>query len=81
MNYLLEHAEHHHDDRDRTRTCNPQIRSLMPYPLGHTATENTVGILNFKFPLIRFPSSKIWRVSTLTCSLDIYAALQTSATS
>ena len=23
-------------DRDRTRTCNPQIRSLMPYPLGHT---------------------------------------------
>ena len=26
------------DDRDRTRTCNPQIRSLMPYPLGHTAS-------------------------------------------
>ena len=25
-------------DRDRTRTCNPQIRSLVPYPLGHTAT-------------------------------------------
>lgn len=24
-------------DRDRTRTCNPQIRSLMPSPLGHTA--------------------------------------------
>ena len=23
-------------DRDRTRTCNPQIRSLVPYPLGHT---------------------------------------------
>ena len=23
-------------ERDRTRTCNPQIRSLMPYPLGHT---------------------------------------------
>ena len=23
-------------DRDRTRTCNLQIRSLMPYPLGHT---------------------------------------------
>merc|ERR1711867_140456 len=22
-------------DRDRTRTCNPQIRSLVPYPLGH----------------------------------------------
>ena len=39
MNYLLEHAEHHHDDRDRTRTCNPQIRSLMPYPLGHTAAD------------------------------------------
>ena len=25
-------------DRDRTRTCNPQIRSLVPYPLGHTPT-------------------------------------------
>ena len=23
-------------ESDRTRTCNPQIRSLMPYPLGHT---------------------------------------------
>ena len=23
-------------DRDRTRTCNPQIRGLVPYPLGHT---------------------------------------------
>ena len=22
-------------DYDRTRTCNPQIRSLVPYPLGH----------------------------------------------
>ena len=27
-------------DRDRTRTCNPQIRSLMPYPLGHAAQEH-----------------------------------------
>ena len=27
-------------DRDRTRTCNPQIRSLVPYPLGHTTTVN-----------------------------------------
>ena len=25
-------------DHDRTRTCNPQIRSLVPYPLGHIAT-------------------------------------------
>ena len=25
-------------DRGRTRTCNPQIRSLVPYPLGHTAS-------------------------------------------
>ena len=24
-------------DRGRTRTCNPQRRKLMPYPLGHTA--------------------------------------------
>ena len=26
-------------ERDRTRTCNPQIRSLVPYPLGHTLCE------------------------------------------
>ena len=25
-------------ERDRTRTCNPQIRSLVPYPLGHTVS-------------------------------------------
>jgi hypothetical protein len=24
-------------DRDRTRTCNPQIRNMMPSPLGHVA--------------------------------------------
>ena len=30
-------------DRDRTRTCNPQIRSLMPYPLGHTAAHIVMG--------------------------------------
>ena len=28
-------------DLDRTRTCNPQIRSLMPYPLGHKAALET----------------------------------------
>ena len=28
-------------DRDRTRTCNPQIRSLVPYPLGHTVGLST----------------------------------------
>ena len=27
-------------DRDRTRTCNPQIRSLVPYPLGHTTLDS-----------------------------------------
>ncbi len=26
-------------DHGRTRTCNPQIRSLMPYPLGHAAID------------------------------------------
>ena len=33
-------------DRDRTRTCNPQIRSLVPYPLGHTTldTETVLGV-------------------------------------
>ncbi len=27
------------NDHGRTRTCNPQIRSLMPYPLGHAASD------------------------------------------
>ena len=30
-------------DRGRTRTCNLQIRSLAPYPLGHTAPVGRVG--------------------------------------
>ena len=29
----------HHIDHDRTRTCNPQIRSLVPYPLGHMVVD------------------------------------------
>ena len=29
-------------DRDRTRTCNPQIRSLVPYPLGHTVSYDSM---------------------------------------
>ena len=37
-NYCIEITESKtkRNDRDRTRTCNPQIRSLVPYPLGHT---------------------------------------------
>ena len=27
-------------DRDRTRTCNPQMEDLVPYPLGHTVHVN-----------------------------------------
>ena len=33
---ILIHMMKKNNDRDRTRTCNPQIRSLVPYPLGHT---------------------------------------------
>ncbi len=29
---------------DRTRTCNPQIRRLVPYPLGHTPLLNITWI-------------------------------------
>ena len=46
---------------DRTRTCNPQIRSLVPYPLGHRSywiTNNekydnthSISISIAKFPL------------------------------
>ena len=32
-------------ERDGTRTHNPQIRSLVPYPLGHTPLE--IRFLNF----------------------------------
>ena len=30
-------------DPGRTRTCNPLIRSQMPYPLGHRANVTNVG--------------------------------------
>ena len=33
----------YYTDRDRTRTCNPQIRSLVPYPLGHTVLVIYIG--------------------------------------
>ena len=39
-------------DRDRTRTCNPQIRSLVPYPLGHTTQSDMLyGSLNYIHPI------------------------------
>ena len=41
----------HRIDRDRTRTCNPQIRSLVPYPLGHTPKMN----INFEHFKLRVP--------------------------
>jgi hypothetical protein len=34
------------DDPGRTRTCNPQIRSLVPYPLGHRACCFNVNMSN-----------------------------------
>ena len=39
-------------DRDRTRTCNPQIRSLMPYPLGHTAQVEICRTELFNVPIL-----------------------------
>ena len=36
-------------DRDRTRTCNPQIRSLVPYPLGHTVSAIGVDEANWQY--------------------------------
>ena len=59
-------------DRGRTRTCNPQIRSLVPYPLGHTASVMEVkdqwgpvfppikaccNVLRMKTTLINLPSN------------------------
>ena len=34
----------HKFENDRTRTCNPQIRSLVPYPLGHIPCCLTVAV-------------------------------------
>ena len=36
-------------ERDRTRTCNPQIRSLVPYPLGHTPYAGEENFNKLKF--------------------------------
>jgi hypothetical protein len=36
-NSLKSNATKEKNDPGRTRTCNPQIRSLVPYPLGHRA--------------------------------------------
>ena len=36
------------NERDRIRTCNPQIRSLMPYPLGHTPCSSKDDLLVFQ---------------------------------
>ena len=38
-----------HTDRDRTRTCNPQIRSLVPYPLGHTVLDKIGTLLSIPY--------------------------------
>ena len=39
-------------DHDRTRTCNPQIRSLVPYPLGHTVLYDSKGSLSGNITLL-----------------------------
>ena len=43
-------------ERDRTRTCNPLIRSQVPYPLGHT-------------PLLLGPSWYLDIISLITLEL------------
>ena len=48
-------------EHDRTRTCNPQIRSLVPYPLGHMPLlHNTCFQRNHSqiFPVQPFPIEK-----------------------
>ena len=53
-------------DRDRTRTCNPQIRSLVPYPLGHTTTDSRLVHLTC--------------VYLLCCKTDCNSALNSAGT-
>ena len=47
LKYVGNYQKKRNFDLDRTRTCNPQIRSLMPYPLGHKAA-----ILNNNFSFV-----------------------------
>ena len=42
------------NDCGRTRTCNPQIRSLVPYPLGHTAPLGQI-------LMIEWQRSRMWQ--------------------
>ena len=49
-------------EHDRTRTCNPQIRSLVPYPLGHMPSMSVVDC-NYDMvtvvPLVSFCTHKM----------------------
>ena len=71
-------------DRDRTRTCNPQIRSLVPYPLGHTTFVTTIEhnvcliLATFQSRLQLYwsvyssdYSSHGWRAQTVTIKVSI----------
>ena len=51
----------HKNDPGRTRTCNPLIRSQMPYPLGHRADNKVV----WNISLIALDSCKISQLLTL----------------
>ena len=48
-------------DRDRTRTCNPQIRSLVPYPLGHTASPLVCLIFSHFDPIPTLVAIQLWQ--------------------
>ena len=68
-------------ERDRTRTCNPQIRSLVPYPLGHAGY---FFIASVAFPLMFWskrqsighvcyssPSSQPWKFGLKPGKLEL----------
>ena len=50
-------AEEKESDRGRPRTCNPQIQSLVPYPLGHTVVDEK--ILEQAIPTQKFVEQKV----------------------
>ena len=65
-------------DRDRTRTCNPQIRSLMPYPLGHT-TLSFLLCLTFSNSKIRYGEIS-WKIMCLEKDTAYIAKYHSKAT-
>ena len=72
---LLKSYKKYFFDRDRTRTCNPQIRSLVPYPLGHTTLDGKIVMLLCVTPVCCKRDCNVTQV-LLRCQLCCASFLQ-----